>query len=170
MSKKFIYLLLFFVFVLNFYSAFAQTLKYSKMPECENMSVICNNENEVPVCLTLFPKVHLEKIALNENYQINRFQPHCFTSIKSKSPSCFDLNTKNKMESSNIAVECIEFIKCKYDKNKNELIPTCSEGKTPRCLGNSSIPSCKNKTICNKESIPICDYIWQASKNNTLYH
>ncbi len=159
LAKGLIYLLL-LLFIFQMHPCNAQELKYSLGPHCKEKKVICKNPDEVPVCLTLDPRVHIEKFSGKE---INRYQPSCVGHKNDIQPVCVDLDSNGYKIADGVVIECIENIKCKNDINKNKLTAYCQSGKTPKCLGSDSTPNCDAKSICEGNSVPICDYVWQAN-------
>ncbi len=155
---------IFFLVCILYFSTFsnlsyAGEIHYSIGPTCSNSNVICKNPNEIPTCLSLNPRIHIETIKDANGNDVNRFQPSC--GEDSLSPTCIDV--AQNIPAKGITLECIEFVKCQISENKNELIPQCSGGKVPQCLGSDKEPACGDSTICGNNAIPICDYIWQAS-------
>lgn len=151
------------LFFLSNNISFAQAIKYSVGPVCKNGAVVCKNSNEAPTCLSLNPKVHLEKLSFADGEKINRYEPSCNSYPDNLFPNCTDIILGNKTPRKDIIVECVEFVKCQVDKNKGNLVPTCSDGKVAKCLGNNDMPSCTASEICGHGSVPICDYVWQAN-------
>lgn len=148
--------------------SFAQTIKYSMGPACKNSKVACPNSNEIPTCIVLSPRVHLD---INEKLA-NRYEPSCDVDSDNIQPGCIDTFLKEETGSkfiSDVVVECIEKVKCQSDKNTNKLIATCSGGKAAKCLGSDNIPDCENDSVCGNSSIPVCDYVWQANVGESNY-
>ena len=163
-----LFLVLSLVYFLSINIAFAQELKYSFGPVCKNDKVICRDSNEVPVCLTINNKVHIEKAVVNGEI-VNQFQPTCSGYDDSSLPTCIDI-TEEEQLAKNVVVGCIEIPKCKTNENNNQLVAVCSDGKMPKCLGDDSEPSCDIKveaglphlySACEK-GIAVCDYTWEA--------
>ena len=163
-TRKFLFI--FFVqilLILNFSFSFAQQIKYSVKPFCKQNKVICSNPNEVPTCLVLDPKIHLETINNVNEEKINRFQPSCGRYAENLSPNCVDVTQDKNATVNGVVLECVEFIKCKHDETTNKLTAVCSGDKVPKCLGHDDGPNCETNTVCKGGSVPICDYIWQAN-------
>ncbi len=140
----------------------AQEIHYSFGPACDKNKVICKNPSEVPTCLVLNPRVHVDDIEDENGNKINRFQPSCSAYEEDMFPTCVDVTQDNK-PAFGVSLECVEFVKCEASKDENKLIPSCSGNKAPKCLGGNDEPSCETASICDGHSVPICDYIWQAS-------
>lgn len=162
-------LIAFFCLVIFLFNniTFAKEIKYTTGPFCNGKKISCRRATEIPTCLRLDPMVHLEVVGNIDGRIINRFQPSCRTYSRGFKPDCIDLNKKGKSVSEGVTLECIEFVQCKFDKDRNKLIPFCSDGKIPKCLGGDETPNCELETICNDGSIPVCDYIWEAYSPNT---
>lgn len=163
-----------FIFIaigfLSFFSAsFAQSIKYSIGPFCSSNNVICTNPSEVPTCLVLNPKIRVETMQGKDGSKVNRFQPVCSASTDKMLPSCIDVSTDEEVSVEDVVLECVEFVQCQTNQNTNKLTAYCSEGKVPRCLGSDNVPNCESDTICKNDSIPICDYVWQAYVPNSSY-
>ncbi len=139
-----------------------QKIKYSKPPHCTNNIVTCSNPNEIPTCLVLDPKIHMEIITVSTGKTFNKFQPYCENHPENLIPTCLDINNYKLVSTKNTFVECIEFVKCAKDNKSQKPIAVCSSGRVPKCLGSSSEPNCEADKIC-KVGIPVCDYIWEAS-------
>ncbi|GEM_PF-2461487 len=161
-SKLFIILITGFVLSINV--SFAN-IKYSVGPQCNGEKVLCKGQNEVPVCIILNPKVHIESVELVEGNKTNRYQPLCNGSEDNLYPGCIDLLTALPAKTRNVVVECFEQVKCV--KNLEKSIAFCEGGKIPQCLGSDSEPDCNSKTLCSGKSVPICDYMWQANTKVT---
>lgn len=162
--KGFFFFLSTLIFLLCSISSYAREIKYSLGPICgeDEEEIICSNQYEVPTCVKLYPKVQWELITDANGNLVNNFKPSCQHQSQELLPSCVDINNGEKDPTGDRIVECIEFINCVLDEKENKLIPTCSSGKTPICLGSDSKPNCKLKTICEDGSIPACDYVWEA--------
>lgn len=138
-------------------------------PSCKGNKTVCPNPNEVPTCISLNPRVHLD---MNEKL-LNRYKPSCGFDSGNYQPGCLD--TLSGEESSikfakDVVIECIEKAKCELDKNTNKLITSCSNGKIAKCLGSDDVPNCANDFICgNNSSMPVCDYVWQANLPESEY-
>ena len=149
--------------IFTFQASIAQEIKYSTPPVCINNNVICKNSNEIPTCLVLNSKVHIETTINEAGEKTNRFQPSCKNQFNDLIPSCFDLNSNLDEAPGGVVLECIEFVKCNSDEKSNKVIANCSGGKVPKCLGNNDLPNCEVEDVCKNNSIPVCDYIWEAS-------
>ena len=164
-KRLLVFVLGFFLSFLSCQNTFAQEIKYSVGPSCSGEKVICKNPDEVPTCVTLNPKVHIETVNYKEN-EVNRFQPTCFNNT---TPLCIDIGHDGQIAGDNVVIECIEFVKCEAGEDDSNLLEAvCSNGKTPKCLGSTRTPNCNSDSICN-DSIPVCDFIWQASVPGTSY-
>lgn len=141
--------------------SFANEIKYTLGPSCKNKNVICPNENEIPVCIVLDPRVHVEQILNSENHNINRFEPACGDEENFFKVGCIDTLSKNSRFAENVSIECVELVKCENENNK--LSVSCSDGKIAKCLGSDETPSCDKNSICENDSLPVCDYVWQAN-------
>lgn len=150
-------------------NSYAQTIKYSMGPSCKGSKVVCPNLNEVPTCIVLNPRVHLD---MNEKLS-NRYKPSCGFDLDSSQPGCVDIfvgEEANSKFAQDVVVECIEKAKCEVDKDTNKLITSCSNGKIAKCLGSDNTPNCANDFVCgNNSSMPVCDYVWQANLSESGY-
>lgn len=164
---------LFFVSCLGIFflpcHSMAQEIKYSLGPPCIKNTVTCLDNNEIPTCLDLNLKVHLDTISSVTGEKINRYQPSCGIYPDNLLPFCIDTTQESELPAKNVVLECIEFIKCQ--KQGDQLVPNCSEGKVARCLGDVNPPSCTSENLCKNGSIPICEHehIWQASTRGFSY-
>jgi len=159
-------LILSIVFISNFSQAY--DLQYSIGPRCRNNKVICKNPNEVPTCLKLEPKVHIELVNYINGERKNRYEPFC-DFPNSSHPKCTDaLDAKNVLK--NVFLECVEYIQCKTNDINDKLAASCSSGKTPKCIGENNEPDCESETVCESNSLPVCDYTWQANALGSGYH
>ena len=140
---------------------FAQEIHYSFGPACDKNKIICKNPSEVPTCLVLNPRVHIEETEDKDGNKVNRFQPSCSAYEEGMFPTCVDI-TQNNQPAFGVSLECVEFVKCSIS-NDNKSTPSCSGDKAPKCLGGNDEPSCETASICDGHSVPVCDYIWQAS-------
>jgi hypothetical protein len=147
-------------FLLSVNISFAN-IKYSLGPQCNDEKVVCKGQNELPVCIVLNPKVHIESVELVEGSKVNRYQPLCNGAEDNLSPGCIDLLTASPARARNVVVECFEQVRCV--KNSQKLTAFCEGGKMPKCLGSDTEPDCNSKTLCSGKSIPVCDYVWQAN-------
>lgn len=161
-----ILILLFVGFILSVNLSYAQNIKYSVGPVCNGEKVYCKGSNEVPICIVLNPKIHIESIELEGGNKINRFQPLCNGDEDNLQLRCIDLLAKSVVESENVVVECFEQVKCVKDSYK--LIAFCEGGKIPKCLGSDNEPNCNSETLCSGKSIPVCDYVWQVDAGSSL--
>lgn len=149
-------------------NSYAQTIKYSMGPSCKGNKIVCPNLNEVPTCISLNPRVHLD---VNEK-SLNRYEPSCGFGSDNSKPGCVDAlaEESNFKFIPDVVVECIEKAKCEVDKDTNKLVTSCSGGKLAKCLGSDNTPNCANEFVCgNNSSIPVCDYIWQANLSEAGY-
>ena len=155
---------LFFLFLITFPflfdSSYAQEIKYSISPYCKNKTVACRNLNEIPVCLVLDPRIHLEKIS---GTKINRYQPSCSGYKNNIQPVCVDIDGIGYKIAEGVVIECIENIQCHKDAAKNKLTAFCPSGRNPKCLGSDNSPNCEAESLCDGNSVPICDYAWEAN-------
>ena len=160
LGRLFLVLSLLYFFSNNI--SFAQELKYSFGPVCKDNKVICRDSNEVPVCLAINNKVHIEKAVIHGE-TVNQFQPTCSGYDDNSLPTCIDI-TEEEQFAKNVVVGCIEKPKCQADENSNKLISVCSDGKLPKCLGDDSEPVCdiEAHSIC-ENGIAVCDYTWEAN-------
>lgn len=160
MMIVFIRYFLFFLVVFLFTTAynFAQNIKYSVGPVCKDKKVVCRLKSEEPVCVVLNPRVHVEKIEVAG--RINKFQPVCISYGGSFFPGCVDLTTSTYPHVKGVVVECIERVKC--IKDGNAAFAYCEDGKIPTCLGSDDKPDCLSSEICKDNSLPVCDYVWEA--------
>ena len=150
--------------------SFAKQVQYSIGPVCKNNKIVCKNPNEVPTCLKLDPKVHLELEDFVNGERINRYQPSCSNNPNNFRPKCIDTSQDSEIITEDVTLECVEYIQCKNDKDTNKLSTVCSDGKLPKCLGDDNEPNCNNETVCENNSVPVCDYTWQAYAESTSYH
>ena len=127
--------------------------------------MICNNPSEVPVCIALNPRVHIERVS---GKKINRYQPSCIGYKENIQPVCVDIDGIGYKITKDVVIECIENIQCQKDPSKNKLTAFCPSGKTPKCLGSENSPNCEADSLCDGKSIPICDYVWQANISSSL--
>ena len=150
--------------------SFAQELKYSTRPVCQNNNVICRDSNEVAVCLSLDRKVHIETTTLATGEKVNRFQPSCGAFADNLLPYCIDIAEDGEPYAKNAVLECIEFVNCSAGEKNNT--GQCSDGKVPACLGDYKEPNCTAtaENICENGAIPVCELRWQASARDHLYH
>ena len=161
---------LFIVFATGYFfscnTAFAQ-LQYSVDPVCQDNEVICPDQNTVPKCVKLEPRIHVEYIESVNGEKINRYEPTCTTDNDIQIPGCIDTTTGSN---DGVAVlECVELIKCTENEN-GKLIATCSDGKVPQCLGDdNNSPDCTQNEIC-KNSMPVCNPKWQAFAGGSNFH
>lgn len=152
-----------FIFLLT-NPAFASGIKYSVGPSCKDKKVICPNENETPVCIALEPRVHIEQIKNKTNQMVNRFEPSCGDVENNFKLGCIDtLSASESKFIDNVSIDCVELVKCEKDKENNKISASCSGGKMAKCLGNDNVPSCEKSSICENDSLPVCDYVWQAN-------
>lgn len=147
----------------------AYELRYSVGPFCENNKVVCKNKNEIPSCFKLEPKVHIEFAHYINGEKKNRYQPACDFSSDSI-PKCIDSVKDEIAVPGDVALECVEYLKCQTDKNTNKLVAVCSENKISKCLGGNGNPDCESDPVCGNGSIPVCDYTWQANASTSDYH
>lgn len=149
----------------------AQGIQYSTPPVCIKNKVICSNSNEVPTCLVLHPKVHIENILNVDGKNMNRYQPSCKGLYNNLVPSCIDIYSKHSTKlvdaPTDVILDCVEFVKCYSKKDSKKIISECSNGKVPKCLGDNDLPNCAEENICKNNSLAICDYIWEA--NASIY-
>lgn len=152
---------IYFLLFICLNTSFAKNIQYTTPPFCNSNKVICKNSNEVPVCLVLNPKVHIESLLDYNNKKILRYHPSCNGDPENLLPVCLD-KTDNKKASKEVVIECIEYARCSIDKDTNSLSAICSSGKVAKCLGTNSEPNCNDENICRNDSIPVCDYVWHA--------
>lgn len=143
-------------------ACFAKNIKYSIGPTCNKNKVICKNQNELPVCLVLNPRVRIETITDYKNSKLLRYQPSCGRNPDNLQPACMDIINGKKVNSNEVVLECVEFAKCEIDQSTNRLGAVCSSGKVAKCLGTNNKPNCNSESICRNDSLPVCDYEWQA--------
>lgn len=162
------------VFLLGFFLtcnvSFARQVGYSVGPVCRNNKVICKNPNEVPTCLKLEPRIHLEIEDYVNGERINRYQPSCGNSPNDLRPKCIDTDQDGYVVAKDVTLECVEYIQCKNSVASNKLAAFCSEGKLPKCLGDDNEPNCNSESVCENNSVPMCDYSWQASAQTSSLH
>lgn len=160
-------ILVFFVgILLSFQRSMASEIAYSIGPSCnENNEVICSNPNEVPTCIVLNPRVHVEYAYTENSTKTNRYSTVCVDSI----PTCFDQIEENQILD-DIVVECVEFAQCVANNDSDKPIPSCSKGKMAKCLGSENEPDCSSQAsnICEK-GVAVCDYTWQANLRDVPY-
>lgn len=168
--KKIIFLFISGIF-LSFNISYAQTIKYSLGPICKEGKVLCTDPKEIPVCLALEPRIHLQTInSEGENGEkVNRFQPSCAETLRGVTPGCIDISDGNKVINDGVILECVELIQCSRDEATNKLTAYCSGGKRPICLGSSDIPDCEKEIACDSGAIPICDYVQWAAVSDSSY-
>jgi hypothetical protein len=145
---------------------FAEGIKYSVGPSCKDKKVICPNQNETPVCIVLDPRVHVEQTVNSLNKVVNRFEPSCGEEVNNFKIGCIDILNNNEASNKfidNVSIDCIELVKCEKDKENNKISVSCSSGKMAKCLGSDDIPNCENDSMCVSDSLPVCDYVWQAN-------
>ncbi len=152
--------LLLLAFVFLYGTSYAQEIKYSLGPNCKEKKVVCSNPNEVPVCIALNPRVHIERVS---GKKINRYQPSCIGYKDNIQPVCVDIDGIGYKITEDVVIECIENIQCQKDASKNKLSAVCPSGKMPKCLGSENSPNCEADSLCDGNSVPICDYVWQAN-------
>ena len=162
---------LFIVFVTGYFfsfnPAFAQGIKYSVGPNCQDNKVVCHNPGEDPICVILEPRIHAEYIDNANSERTNRYEPACTTDNDIQTPECIDTTTDSNDGAA--VLECVELIKCTENEN-GKLIATCSDGKVPQCLGDdNNSPDCTQNEIC-KNSMPICNPKWQAFAGGPNFH
>lgn len=150
--------------------SYAHQVNYTVGPICKNNKVICKNPNEIPTCLKLEPKVHLELENFVNGEVINRYQPSCDSNPNNLSPKCIDPEDENQAIALNVTLDCVEYIQCKENKETKKLTEVCSGGKLPKCLGDDNEPNCNNNSVCVNNSVPVCEYTWQANLDSSLYH
>lgn len=142
--------------------SFAQEIKLSFGPICNDGMIVCHDPNEVAVCFSADTGIHLEKIII-DGQVVNQYQPTCNSYEGTELPTCSDITQEGKLAPSYIFLNCIEFPKCTGEQNKLSVI--CSDGKIAKCLGgNDEEPNCLagENSMCVK-GVPVCDYSWQAN-------
>ena len=158
---KGLFFLLLLTCVFLFGTSYAQDIKYSLGPKCKEKRVVCSNPNEMPVCIVLNPRVHIERVS---GKKINRYQPSCIGYKDNIQPVCVDIDSAGYKIAEGVVIECIENVQCQKDTLKNKLSAFCPSGKTPKCLGSENSPNCEADPLCDGNSVPVCDYVWQAKK------
>lgn len=141
-------------------NSYAQTIKYSMGPSCKGNKIVCPNANEVPTCISLNPRVHVD---MNEKL-LNRYKPSCTFGLDNSQPGCVDTLGEESKFVSDVVIECVEKAKCELDKDLNKLVASCTGGKIAKCLGSDDTPNCSKDLICGSNtSMPVCEYVWQAN-------
>ena len=140
--------------------SYAQTIKYSLGPVCKEGKVSCADPKEIPVCLVLEPRIHLET---------NRFHPSCDEALQGVTPGCVDISDGNKIVNNDVVLECVELVQCTIDETTSKLTAYCSGSKRPICLGSGDIPDCEKEIACDSGTIPVCDYVQWAGVSGSSY-
>lgn len=156
------------IFIVGFLAiepSFSQEIKYSLGPECKNHAVMCPNPNEIPTCIVLNPRIHLELV--DKTTSQNRYEPSCGLNPNNSYPGCVDISVGEYGNGfiSDVTIECLEPVKCEKNNETNKLVTACSNGKIAKCLGGSITPNCESSSLCEDGSIPVCDYVWEAKIN-----
>ena len=116
-----------------------QEIKYSMPPVCKEGKVVCEKENEVPVCIVF---------DLNADDSDKKYLPLQPCDVE---PKCVVEGSEAVLK--NVEVGCVEYVQWKDN------VAHCSDGKVPTCPGNSEL----NGQDCEDGSEPICDYTWEIS-------
>jgi|SRR3989338_2711592 len=136
--------------LLSFNICFADMkgLKYSMPPACSKEGKIICGENEEAACLSF----NLDTNNINKDVKYIPLQP-C-----DGEPVCV-IEGSDFPAPKNVEVGCVEYVTWKDD------MAYCSEGKIPKCPGNSNELSGRS---CENGSNPVCEYAWEIS--NVTYN